>query len=144
MTTKALMPVLSSFFDDFMTKEAPNFPASYTKNWGNIPSVNIKENEKEFTIELAAPGLKKEDFKINLNENILSISSQKEVKSEEVKDSYVRKEFNYTAFSRSFKLPENKIENDNIEAKYTDGILTVVVPKLAQSITKRAKEIAVQ
>ena len=110
------------------------------ENQENIPAVNIKEEEKSFVLELAAPGMKKEDFKINVEKNILTISAEVKTENEEKTDNYTRKEFGYNSFSRSFKISEN-ILADNISAKYKDGILMLSLPKNEEA--KLSKEIKV-
>lgn len=107
-----------------------------------IPSANITERDKDFLIELAAPGMAKKDFKVELENNTLSISSEKEEKHEEKKDGVSRKEFSYNSFCRSFRLPENS-KADKIEAEYENGILKVAIPKKEITISKAKKEIAV-
>lgn len=98
----------------------------------SIPAVNIIENLTKFAIEIAAPGLKKEDFSIEVEEDTLKISSKRASEKEEDTDSTFRKrEFNYESFERSFKLPEN-IEIDNIQANYEDGVLKVTLPKMEE------------
>jgi len=106
------------------------------------PSVNVIENEKAFTIEVAAPGLKKDDFKIEIENDLLTISSEKEEKNEEEKENYRRKEFSYNYFSRSFRLPENLV-TDNIDAKYENGILRLALPKKEVTPAKPKKEIKI-
>jgi HSP20 family protein len=107
-----------------------------------IPSANITERDKDFLIELAAPGMAKKDFKVELENNTLSISSEKEEKHEEKKDGVSRKEFSYNSFCRSFRLPENS-KADKIEAEYENGILKVAIPKKEITVSKAKKEIAV-
>ena len=101
----------------------------------NVPAVNIKENEKDFELELAVPGRKKEDFQIEVNENVLTISS--ETKSEENVDNenFTRREFSYTSFKRAFTLPET-IDEEHIKATYEDGILTFNLPKKEEALPK--------
>ncbi|MDP2453388.1 MULTISPECIES: Hsp20/alpha crystallin family protein [unclassified Kaistella] len=121
----------NSFFDDFFTKDLMDFNRRpFAEDSLTIPSVNVKEEENGFEIQVAAPGIKKQDFKINLDRNVLSISSENKSENEEVdKDGkFTRREFNYSSFSRSFTLPE-MVETDKIEATYEDGILKVSVPK---------------
>src|SRR5690606_30001297 len=86
------------------------------------------EHEKNFEIELAAPGMKKEDFNITVENGVLTISSEKEEKKEETEKNYTRKEFSYSSFTRSFTLPEN-VSEDEIKAHYENGILKLVVAK---------------
>ena len=92
------------------------------------PAVNIQEDEKQFTLELAAPGLQKDDFKINLDNQLLTISKEATEEKEEVKENYTRKEFVYNSFSRSFRLPKF-IMADKIKADYKNGILKLSLPK---------------
>lgn len=108
----------------------------------SMPAVNIKNTDAQFEIELAAPGLKKEDFTIEVEENILKLSVNKKVEKEEVKENFTRKEFNYQQFQRSFALPKNAIDTENVQANYADGILKVTLPK--QKLMKETiKKIAV-
>ena len=101
----------------------------------NIPAVNIKENEKDFELELAVPGRKKEDFQIEINDNVLTISSESKTEENVEKDNYTRREFAYTSFKRAFTLPET-IDEDNIKANYDNGILKFTMPKKAEALPK--------
>ena len=92
------------------------------------PAVNIIEDEKEFILEMAAPGLEKKDFRINLENQVLTISKEVKEEKEEVKQNYTHREFVYNSFSRSFRLPKF-ILADKIKADYTDGILKISLPK---------------
>lgn len=109
----------------------------------STPAVNIVENLSNFVLEFAAPGLSKKDFTIEVEEDTLKISSKKETKKEENKDSeYRKREFNYDNFKRYFKLPET-IETDKIQANYEDGILTVTLPKMEEKkVFKKMVEIS--
>lgn len=97
-----------------------------------VPAVNISENEDGFTLDLAAPGMQKSDFKINLDNNLLTISSEKQDENEEKSEKYSRKEFHYSSFSRSFTLPKS-IDFDKIKADYNEGILKISLPKREDS-----------
>ena len=131
--------LLSNFFDN---------DRFLTNGWlerelnQSIPALNIKETPSEFNIEFAAPGFKKSDFKITTEENILTISAEKQEEKNEEKKHFTRKEFSYESFSRSIELPENSKPN-KIEAKYEDGILKLNLPKKDLSLTHEIKEIAV-
>src|SRR5690606_11273336 len=109
----------------------------------SVPAVNIKNNEKEFQIELAAPGLKKEDFNIEVEENVLKLSVNKSSESTEEKNNYTRKEFSYFNFQRNFALPKNVIDTENVQANYSDGILKISLPKQIES-KEAVKKITVQ
>jgi len=119
---------LSNIFDELINRD---FFSNELFNY-NKPSVNITESAKEFNIDVAIPGMNKKDFKINLEEDVLTISLEKEAKKEEKGKNYRRREFSYGTFSRSFSLPEN-IETEKINAKYEDGILKVNLPKKEES-----------
>lgn len=93
-----------------------------------LPKVNIYESEKEYRIEVAAPGLDKKDFTIDVKEDVLTLSSNKENVSEEEKDNVLRREFNHSSFERSFVLPED-IKTEKISAKHLNGILNITIPK---------------
>ncbi len=107
-----------------------------------VPSANITENNKDYKIELAAPGLEKKDFKIELEDKVLTISSEKEEEKKEDNKNFKRREFSYSSFSRSFQLPEDVLA-DKIDAKYENGILKLSVPKKEVTVSKPKKEITV-
>ncbi|TDE17996.1 Hsp20/alpha crystallin family protein [Dyadobacter psychrotolerans] len=107
-----------------------------------VPSVNITESNEEYSIQLAAPGLEKKDFKIEVENDMLTISSHKEQETNEEKGNYRRREFSYKSFSRSFQLPQNS-QTDKIDAHYQDGILKLTLPKKEVSLPAPKKEISV-
>lgn len=126
-----------------LTKRSELFPAffdDFFKPWNEwslgrsltTPAVNIAENKNHFEVSVAAPGLKKSDFNIDVDENMLTISCEKEEKKEEKEERYTRKEYNYTSFTRSFALPDEVIK-DKIEAVYEDGVLRITLPKTEQA-----------
>ena len=106
------------------------------------PSINIMEEKDRFIVEVASPGLNKSDFEIKIDNNHLIISAKKESKTEEEKENYSRREFNYTSFSRSFYLPET-VDSEKIDAKYKDGILIITLNKKEESIDNGPKEIVI-
>ena len=107
-----------------------------------VPAVNVAETENEFHIELAAPGLKKEDFKINLDKDVLSISVEKKAEAAEESKKYSKREYSYKSFVRSFTLPDS-VDYSKIEAEYTDGILKLNVAKKEEAKIQ-SREIAVK
>jgi HSP20 family protein len=107
-----------------------------------VPAVNIAENENGFDIELAIPGLKKEDFKISLDKNVLSVSADKKTENVEEGKKFSKREYNYTSFTRSFTLPES-VDHSKIEAEYVDGILKLTVAKREEAKIQ-TREIAVK
>lgn len=130
-----------SLLENFFGRDLADFDNFFQRR-GHVPAVNIKENDHDFEIEVAAPGLKKEDFKLNLDNNVLTISSEKEVRNEEKdqKGNYTRQEFGYQSFSRSFSLPE-LVDADKIKASYTDGILRIHVPKREEAKKRSPRNI---
>lgn len=130
-------PVLSDFFDNDRF-----FDADWLRKQ-SVPAVNVKETEKSFEIELAAPGLTKKDFEISVDNGMLTISSEKKEEKEEKEKNYTRKEFSYSSFSRSFTLPENVNEED-VKAYYEDGILKLHIAKKAIGTSKPKKAIEVR
>jgi HSP20 family protein len=94
----------------------------------HLPAVNVKETDKEYLINLAAPGLEKDDFKIDVNGTLITISAEKENSEEEKEDGYTRKEYNFHSFTRSFTLPED-ILTEKIDANYVKGELRLSLPK---------------
>lgn len=95
---------------------------------GHMPAVNVKETEKSYEITMAAPGLDKKDFNIDVNGSMITISAEKEKSEEEKEDGYTRKEYNYNSFSRSFSIPEDTVA-DKIDANYVHGELKLTLPK---------------
>lgn len=132
MSTKTLSrrsELFPSVIDDFFKPWNEWFGNS--GRWGrelNIPAVNVVENDNEFTLSVAAPGLKKSDFNIDMEGNMLTVSTEKEESKEEKDARYTRKEYNYSSFSRSFTLPE-EVNKEKVEAKYEDGVLKLILPK---------------
>ena len=106
------------------------------------PSVNIVENADNFQIQLAAPGLEKKDFKVEVDNGVLTVSAENEAEEKEEGENYTRREFSYNAFSRSFNLPENAL-SEKITAEYENGILTLSLPKKEVTVSKPKKEIKV-
>lgn len=94
----------------------------------NVPTANVTETEKEYRIELAAPGLERKDFNVEVENHILKISAEKEEAKEENDGEYSRREYSFHSFSRSFTLPEN-VKERNIDAKYENGVLKLSIPK---------------
>lgn len=140
-------PATSSFFDDFFTKEFFDWnDKNFSAIGSTLPSVNVKENNEAFGIELAAPGMRKESFKIELDKNVLTITGEhkQEENSEKEMPRYTRREFSYQSFSRSFRLPAEVVEGEKIEARYSDGILYVMIPKKESAKPQPAKTIQIK
>jgi HSP20 family protein len=124
-------PVMNNLFDDLFPREFLNWGlANNSSTNTTIPAVNIKETADNFEVEMAAPGMTKNDFKVELDGNKLTISSEKD-EEKELKEGerYTRKEFSYQSFQRTFQLPRDVVDSDKIEAKYENGVLHLLIPK---------------
>ncbi|MFV0391590.1 MAG: Hsp20/alpha crystallin family protein [Paludibacteraceae bacterium] len=134
-------PFVDRFFDnDLMDWRTKNFSKTNT----TLPSVNVKENDNEFSIDVAVPGFDKNDFKIEVNNDVLTISSEKQEESEarDEKVHYSKREFSYQAFTRSFTLPDIA-DGDRVSAGYNNGILAVSIPKKEEAKPKAARTIEI-
>ena len=118
-------PFFPSLIDDFINTDwnlkVPSFSST-------VPAVNIKELDSQFEIELAVPGMKKDDFEIKVEDGVLSISSTQEEEQVNEKGKFTRREFSYSSFRRSFSLPDS-VDPTNIDATYKEGVLLVLLPK---------------
>ncbi|MBT4825310.1 MAG: Hsp20/alpha crystallin family protein [Flavobacteriaceae bacterium] len=134
---KRQKPVFTSLIDDLFLNQ------DWSQINTTVPAANIIEADDHFNIELAAPGKKKSDFKIELDEGVLTISSEIETKSTEKEGSFTRKEFGYSAFKRSFNIPDTVVA-DKISANYKEGILTVSLPKKEEALPQPKKLISIK
>lgn len=127
LTNGGFFQPFSSIVENFFGRDFDDFfklPKSAI-----VPAVNIIQSDKNYTVEVAAPGLKKDDFKIEVEDGVLTISAEKETEKEDKKKKYTRREYSYNAFSRSFILPANVVATD-VKAHYEDGVLKIDVPKI--------------
>ncbi|SHN23872.1 HSP20 family protein [Cyclobacterium lianum] len=139
---RSQVPAFDNLFDRlFDMPSAFDLGAPLSRFKASVPAVNIKENDKNYLLELAVPGLKKEDFNISYENEHLVIASEKKSEAQEETDQVTRREFHYESFQRSFFLPEEKADIDNINAQYKDGILLVSIPK--KEIQNKVKQITV-
>jgi HSP20 family protein len=140
-----LFPAIPSLIEDFLMRDLMDPASGSARSGGTLPAVNVGETNDAFIIEVAAPGMKRNDFHVELDNNVLTISSKQEESQEDKDDSgkYTRREFSYQAFQRSFGLPENKVEGEKISARYTDGILYITVPKKEEAKVKPPKQITI-
>ncbi len=139
-------PTIPSLIDDVFNRDwLDSSLANWRVSGATLPAVNVMETNDEYKIEVAAPGMKRSDFKVELDNNVLVISSERQDSTDEKdsKGNYTRREFSYRSFQRSFSLPENKVVGDKISAKYADGVLYVTVPKAEEAKVKPAKQITV-
>ena len=141
-----MFPEFPSLFDDFLTKDFFNLGSRGYSNSTTLPAVNVKETDSTFELEMAVPGMDKKDFKIELEQHSLVISAQHEAKHEEKREDgkYTRKEFSYQSFKRSFHLPQNLVNDADINATYKDGILHISIPKKEPNKSHISREITVE
>lgn len=131
---------MPSLLDDFFNRDVFNWGSNFTNSNNSLPAVNIKETPETFLVEMAAPGMEKKDFKIELDGHTLSISSEKQDQREEKEgESYNRKEFSYQSFYRTFHLPKDVVDADKIMAKYENGLLQLEIPKREEAKQKPAR-----
>jgi HSP20 family protein len=140
-----LMNNFPSLFDDFLNRDFFNWGlTNYSDTNTSIPSVNIKETSDSYEVEVAAPGMSKKDFKVQLDGNVLTISSEKTLEQEENNDvRYSSREFSYQSFSRTFNLRKDVVDTEKIQAKYENGILHLMIPKMEHAKQKQPKLIQV-
>ncbi len=137
-----MMPELGNLFNNVFRNEYFNSDVA-GDDINTLPAVNVKENEDNFVIEVVAPGFKKENFNVSIDNGVLTISATEEEKKEEKKKNYTKREFNYASFTRSFRLPENVIDESTIKGNYKDGILEVFLGKREEVKPKPARSIKV-
>ncbi len=125
-------PGFTSLFDSLEKTHGSLFNDSH----GDVPSVNIQDNEKDFVIEVAAPGVKKNEFNIKVENNVLTISREVKDEKKEKTDNYTRREFVYNNFTRSFTLPKI-VDVDKVGADYNEGILSITLPKKEEAVLSR-------
>ncbi|MBS1598322.1 MAG: Hsp20/alpha crystallin family protein [Bacteroidetes bacterium] len=134
-----------TFFDDFFNRDLFNWGnVNFSETNTTIPAVNIKETGDAYEVEVAAPGMSKKDFRVELNGNTLSISSDKSSANESgIEHNYFRREFSYQSFQRTFELHKDVVDVDNIQAKYENGLLQLLIPKKEEVKQKGPKLIQI-
>lgn len=135
-----LFPFLRNDF--FRTPRLFDLDEDFFDSDTSAPPANIRETDKEYKLDLSVPGMKRDDFDVDVENGVLTISSEKEEERNEDDKNFHRREFSYNSFSRTFTLPDNVDEN-NIGAKYDNGMLQVTIPKTETSISKPKKQIKV-
>jgi len=142
--TNSYYPSFENFFDNFFGNNLMDWSNSnFSDTNTTLPAVNVKETDETYEIEVAAPGMEKKDFKINLDNDVLTISSERKDEKKEKTGKYSRREFSYQSFQRSFTIPSNIVEGNEIKAKYGDGILTITLPKKEEAKPQPPKEIKI-
>src|SRR4051812_38666821 len=136
---------IPALFDDLFSRELFNWGNNnYSSTSTTIPSVNIRETADAYEVEMAAPGMSKQDFKVELDGNVLTISSSKEKNFEDKQQNYTRREFSYESFRRSFELPRNVVDEQNINARYENGVLHLTIPKREEAKQKGPRTIEIE
>lgn len=130
--------LMNSFFNDVWANDFSAFNRQLNRN---IPSVNISETDNSFVLDFAAPGFAKEDIKVKLDGDTLTVSAEVKTETENTERNYKRREFHQTSFSRSFTLPDT-VDGDKIEGKYDNGILTISIPKKVITKQSNVREIS--
>ena len=143
LNSRPLQKSFNNLMDDFFATVPSIFRDDFvTPSFRSFTPVNIKETENDYVLEVVAPGFQKEDFKINLDNNTLTISAEKKEETENQDEKFIRKEYKQQSFSRSFTIDEN-IDAENISAKYVNGVLTLNLAK-KQEVKPQVKEISIQ
>lgn len=141
-TNGSLFPGLFDFTREFWPDLANNH---YSSTGTSIPAVNIRETAEGFEVEMAAPGMNKNDFRIELDNNLLTISSEKQHQNEQKEgERFSRKEFSYQSFKRSFSLPKEVVDDDKIAARYENGVLHLSIPKREEAKPRPPKQIKIR
>ena len=135
-------PTWSNWIDSFFTNDLPSVFTSNFNTGMTLPKVNIRETSDAYFVDMAVPGLKKSDFHIDLDNQLLSISTEVKEENEHKEDNYTRREFGYSSFKRTFTLPES-VDDGKIDAKYVDGILSIHLPKKEEAKQKPARTIKI-
>ncbi|MAO09664.1 MAG: heat-shock protein [Flavobacteriaceae bacterium] len=135
-------PTWSSWMDELLNNDLPSVFQSNFNTGLSLPKVNISETDDAYEVQLASPGMKKDDFNIEIDNQVLTISSDMEIEDEEKEDNYTRREFGYSSFKRSFTLPES-VDDSKIQAKYNEGILHIELPKREEAKKKPARSIEI-
>lgn len=135
-------PNVSNWLDEIFNRDLPSVFTSNFNTGISLPKVNIKETADAFMVEMAVPGLKKSDFDIDLDNQVLSISTETKEESELKEGNYTRREFGYSSFKRTFNLPES-VNDEKINANYENGILNILLPKKEEAKQKPARSIKV-
>lgn len=145
LAKRNFLPTFPNLLADFFDKEFVDWSSSnFSPTQTTLPAVNIKENDDSFEVVMAAPGMSKDDFKINLDNNLLTISSEKENEKEEQQEKFSRREYSYQSFTRSFTLPKDTVDSDKIKARYENGELFISIPKKEEAKTLPPREISVE
>ena len=139
----SLLPTVSRFFADDWNNVFDWSNRDFTSTFTSLPSVNIQELPDHILVEVAAPGMKKEDFKVEIHNGVLTIQSEVQNAEDKKDGAYTRREFSYQSFKRSFNLNDNIVDHNNVEAKYEDGVLKLYLAKKEEAKVKPARVIKI-
>jgi len=134
-----------TLFNDFFNRDLWDWGMRNNSTTNtSIPAVNIRETAEAFEVEVAAPGMNKDDFRIELDNNVLTISSERESRNDEKEgERYARREFSYQSFQRTFHLSKDVVDADKIQAKYENGLLRLIIPKREEAKQRPPKTIKI-
>lgn len=132
--------LLSSILSD----EPANWSTAYSNRFGRKPAVNVEENDDAYILNVSAPGMKRDQFKVELENDVLTIAGEVKEENENKDKHFTMREFSLDSFSRSFNLPEGKVDDSKIEARYEDGVLRIALPKREEYKPTPAKMIEIK
>lgn len=140
-----LFPDMPTFFNDFITKDLWDWGVNNNSLTNTtIPAINVRETNDNFEVEVAAPGMQKNDFKVELDGNMLTVRSERQDQREEKEnEKYTRREFSYQSFQRTFQLQKDVVDEEKIQAKYENGLLHLIIPKKEQAKQRPPKMIEI-
>lgn len=135
------MTPFTQWVDNFFSEDELGLKA-LRKEWEQMPAVNVREKADSYMIEVAAPGFEKSDFKVSMEDGIMTIRAERKAESEDKEKDYIRKEFSYSSFERRFTLPDG-VEADKVKAEVKNGVLHIDIPRKAIEVKKAGKEVPV-
>ncbi len=140
-----IVPSVTRFLDDDWSSLFDWNNQGFPNQSMTVPSTNVKETDNEFIIEMAAPGMKKEDFQVEINNDVLTIKSENKVENEDqIEGNFTRREFSYQSFQRSFTLNNKAVDDSKIKANYKEGILQLLIPKKEEAKVKPTRQIQIK
>jgi HSP20 family protein len=142
MLARINKPYVPAYWDDFFNDSFFN-KLNSKSSYGSRPAVNVSENDKGYTIEVAAPGIARDAFNLEIENDVLTISTENQESKEENEQNFLRREFNYQTFKRSFQLPET-VDQEQIKANHDAGILTLSLPKKEEEVQNAPRQIEVK
>ena len=139
-TTTPTSPAFSNLLENFFNNDWGDLFSEFQGE--TVPAVNVKEDNDKYNIEVAVPGMEKKDFDVSVENGVLNISARHEEKDEDTNENFTRREFSYRSFRRSFTLPES-VKDEDIQAKYEEGILRIMIPKKEEAKKEDTRKIEI-